>query len=428
MTEAVAESKSVFKNKNYVLLFLGALVSNLGTTIYNFAIDLYILKITDSNAIIAGLYLAAGGFVYFIVTPFGGAIVDRLDRVKVVYITDFIRGSAILVAGYLLYTGVAVNTQIIILFVITVILSVNGGLFGPATSALPANILEPNQLQQANSLNQGANSLYNIVGLLGGAFLYWKLGINLIFIINGISFILSGISEMFITTKTKADPNHIVTFKGTVEDIKIGFKYMIKLKPIFYVILVALFLNFFWAPPMANGMPYLFQSMLKDEAANIPSFYSYVLASFSVGVIVASIIIGSMKQKESIFGLLRFGLIGMSVMFILFAANIHMHVLHYTSFALFIVLSIAIGLIMGAFNGAVNIPFGTAVQVRVEKEMQGRVFSVLSVIAMGLTPLAVGLGGVVIQFLGVVPLFYISAIMVTLLSLYASSNKYIKQL
>ncbi|PKK96494.1 MAG: MFS transporter, partial [Tenericutes bacterium HGW-Tenericutes-3] len=91
--------KSIFKNKNFTLMFLGLLVSNLGTQIYNFAMSIYIYDITDNNAIIAGIYFALGGAIFFVLTPFAGAIIDKIDKVKIVYITDFINGATIIAAG-----------------------------------------------------------------------------------------------------------------------------------------------------------------------------------------------------------------------------------------------------------------------------------------------------------------------------------------
>ena len=53
--------KNVFKNRNFSLVFLGALVSNVAALFYSFAVSFYILKITGNNALIQGLYLATGG-------------------------------------------------------------------------------------------------------------------------------------------------------------------------------------------------------------------------------------------------------------------------------------------------------------------------------------------------------------------------------
>ena len=51
MNEEIKGNNNVFKNKNFTLVFLGALVSNVGALFYSFAVSFYILKITDNNAL-----------------------------------------------------------------------------------------------------------------------------------------------------------------------------------------------------------------------------------------------------------------------------------------------------------------------------------------------------------------------------------------
>lgn len=79
------------ENKNFRLVFFGALVSSIGDVLFNFAIGLYILHITHS-AFMLSLYGVVGGITWILLAPFGGVWVDRLSRVKIIYWTDLIRG------------------------------------------------------------------------------------------------------------------------------------------------------------------------------------------------------------------------------------------------------------------------------------------------------------------------------------------------
>ena len=65
--EEEVKVRNVFTNKNFVLAFLGAFVSNMGNILYSFAVSFYILYLTNNNALIQGLYLATGGIVFTIV-------------------------------------------------------------------------------------------------------------------------------------------------------------------------------------------------------------------------------------------------------------------------------------------------------------------------------------------------------------------------
>ena len=382
--------ENVLKNKNYLLLFLGGVVSNLGSHVYNFAISYYIYVIATPT--IAGIYLATSGLVYFVIAPFGGAIVDRLDKVKVVWMTDYIRGISVVIAGFIILSGVGTTIILITLFVTSVVLGINGALFNPAAGSLPPHILEENQLQQSSSLSQGMFALYMILGSIIGGAIYSFLEIEWIFIINGASFILSGFSEMFIQLRTQVEKVKM-SFSIIVVDIKDGFLYLLKLKPIFMLVVVTSLLNFFTAPVIVNGFPYLFAIELEADPIYLSLLYSF----YPIGIIITSIILGTVAQKNRVSPIIIKGLYGMAVFFSVFVVGTHYVVGGQLSFWMFMVISSVAILITGIFNGMINIPFNVAIYKMVEKEMLGRVSSVLGTISNGLTPIAIGLAGVVID-------------------------------
>jgi DHA3 family macrolide efflux protein-like MFS transporter len=419
--------ESVFKNKNYVLMFLGLVVSNLGTQIYNFAIMLYIYDLLDGyefNAAIAGAYMATGGIVFFVLTPFAGAITDRLNKVRVVYLTDIINGIAVILAGFAIFYFDDVIGKLVILFITSIILSGNGALFNPAVSSLPAHILKKEQLQQASSLTMGMYSLYAIIGAFIGTFFYTNFIIEFIFIFNGLSFIISGISEMFISIKTKDDETHMINFKQIVFDIKEGLKYLYNLKPIFYLLTMATVLNFFTVPVIVNGLPYLIYVELEAN----PVYLAILQGAFPVGVIIMSIVLMMKPQREKQSGLIIRGMIGMATMFLIFIVGLELFMRGFYSFNIFIYITVPLMIIMGLFNAELNIPFDVSLKKQVDKEMMGRVFSVTSVISNGLSPIAIALAGLVISFFGVMVLFYAGAIAMILTAIYTAKNKYIAQL
>lgn len=415
---------SVFRNKNFVLLFLGQVVSNLGTQIFNFAMSIYIYDITDNNAIIAGIYFALGGVIFFILTPFAGAIVDKIDKVKVVYITDFINGAAIIGAGAIIFLGVSNTVALIVLFTTTIILSVSGALFNPAIRTLPAYILDDDQQQQASSLITGLFALYSIIGGIVGALLYSYVRVEFIFLFNGLSFIISAISEIFINIVTKHEDEVLITPKKVISDIVIGFKYLLKLKPIFHLLLMASVLNFFTTPVIVNGIPYL----IKVELVKDPIYIALLMSAFTVGVILMSIFLGVRKQSDHASRLIIPGMIGMAIGFSGFVVVLVLFNLSFMGFYLFIIFGLIAFLITGVFNGLINIPFDVSIRRKVDKEMMGRVFSVSSTLSSGLTPIAIALAGVVIASFGVNILFYIGAVSMILTALYTALNPYIRQL
>lgn len=414
----------VLKNRNYLLLFIGSVVSNLGTHMYNFAMSLYILNLTNGNAIYAGLYMAFGGVVFFAMSPFSGAIVDRLDKVRVVYITDLVNGVTIIATGIIIFSGLDTYIIIMVLYMASLILGISSSLFNPAARSLPAHILEEDQLQQSSSLEQGMFAIYAIVGAILGGILYGLVSIEYIFLINGISFILSGISEKFISLSTKPEGNHIITFKSTVADIKEGFLYILKLRPILNLVLVASLLNFFTVPVIVNGFPYLFEIELAVPAY----YYSFLMAAFPAGIIFTSIFLGVTKQKKRVSPLIIKGLFGMAFAFSILAISTYLLLNKDISFITFIIIASVSSLLTGIANGFINVPFNVAIMKTVDKDKMGRVFSVITIIANGMSPIAIGLGGFAIMYLGIVNLFYIAVAAMFVTSILAAINKEIRKL
>ena len=91
--------KNVFQNRNFRLVFFGALVSNVGALLYSFAVSFYILEITDNNAFLQGLYLALCGAVNLIFMPIGGVMGDRFHKGKIMFVCDYLKGGVIAEQG-----------------------------------------------------------------------------------------------------------------------------------------------------------------------------------------------------------------------------------------------------------------------------------------------------------------------------------------
>ena len=89
---------NIFKNRNFNLLFAGVMVSNIAHVLFSFAISLYILRIANAAygiekaALIQAAYLAVSGIILLLFMPVGGVLADKLNKVRTMYITDYIRG------------------------------------------------------------------------------------------------------------------------------------------------------------------------------------------------------------------------------------------------------------------------------------------------------------------------------------------------
>ncbi len=408
---------SLLKNKNFILLYLGRLVSNFGNIFYNFAIGWFILSLTQSPAQ-AAAYMAFGAIIFFVLTPFGGVLSDRWDRVKIVYITDFIRGTSIVLAGLvIMYNGVITIGslsidfgsdvfKIVDLYITAFIISVNGALFNPAVTTLTPYIVGKEQLQKANASLHAQNALINIAGTVTAAALYASLGIGWIFIINGVAYIGSAISEIFINVKTKENVESQLTVKQMFVDMGQGLGYLFKNRGLFVFTIVAVIINFFLAPVYSIGLPYLYNQVLRTE----PIYYSLIGVLASIGTIVMSIIFTLIKQRDRMYKFITWGTLAWIPLLIIQALLIYLVVSGVIGFWLFFGISIGIAFLDGNISVFVNTPIGVAFQKYVPREMLGRVNSMLNTLVQGLVPISIALGGVFLEYRSVAELYLIGVV------------------
>ena len=382
----------LFKNKNFALLFTGSFVSQIGTTFYNFAVGWFILSLTASP-LKAGLYIALGAIIQVLVAPIAGVFVDRLNKVRIVYITDYIRGFTVLLGGFTLFM-LNQNTHLLfLLYMITVILAINNAFFGPAVTALRPEVVEDEALNTANSVFSFIQSIQMILGVLLAGIFYATLGIELIFIINGVSFLISGFTEMFIRLSNPLGKpiDHVPSLS---RELKEGMQYIRAKTGLFHIMIAALIINFAFAPIFANAMPYLFNLVLEKEAIHL----SAVNIAFSIGMLVGGILMATIGSKLIVVRSIRQGFTGMLIG--IYTAMILMYfaaqgILSYNAF---LTLFIPVMFLTAIANIWLNIPFMTAMLRIIDSSVRGRVMALLDTFAAALVPLAYVLGGTVLEF------------------------------
>ena len=407
MNENTVKQANVFKNKNFVLVFLGALVSNIGSLLYSFAVSFYILKITDSNALIQGLYLATGGVVYCIVSLFGGVIGDRFNKAKIMYICDYLKGGIIIIFTLLLIFAInSVTAKVIALFVVTVFSNLLAGIFSPASTALLPLIVDKNSYQQAQSYFSILNSFQSIIGVVLAGILYTLIPINTLFLIVGICYLGSAISEMFIKYDSQYERrDEKLTMRLVFNDIKDGFKYLASIKAILVLMICVLFINFFFSPIFDNFIPYFISTdvtganYLFNEIIAPEMWCSFFSVAFGVGSLIMGLILSAAKQKEKCNKTVRYSLLSVSFLvflftlsYILFKNNIiDLNVLLITTFIVFFITGFLIVLI--------NVPSTAVMMKKIDKDKFGKVSSVTSIGSQGLIPISMFLSGLAINYL-----------------------------
>ena len=383
----------LLKNRNFFLLFTGNLVSQIGSTFYNFGIGWYILTLT-SSALQAGLYLGFSGFFSILLVPFLSVYVDRWHKGKILVATDFIRGIFILAGGIVLWFESDPQIILVMLYLVAFILALNGAFFSPAVSAIIPEIVEDDELQDAFSMNSLIGSIQTLVGVLLAGLFYALIGIFGIFIVNGLSFILSAISEMFIKLK------HIKKTKNSslsayLYELKDGMNYLVTKKGLMTMLLLIILLNFAVAPTFSNVHPYLFNLILEKP----PFHLSLVASMFSLGMIVGGLSVSYLGKNTSIKTSMRVGLAGTMLVFVIHNLLIGWVALDFLSYEWFLGLFLTVSFFFALINMWVNIPINTGLTKAIDPSYRGRVLGLISTFAQGLIPLSLLLTGILLEWL-----------------------------
>lgn len=399
--------ESVFKNGNFVLTFLGALVSNIAAMLLNFATSFYVLKITNGSASTQGIYLFVCGIVFVTFSLFTGVLSDRFNKAKIMFICDYAKGALIVLCALLI---LLLNTdsiaQLFILFIFGGIENAIAAIFSPASGSLLPFILKDEQLQQGNSYLAGMNGVVNIVGALLGGILYSVLPFYILLIIIGAGYVCSGISEMFIRYEENKETEKL-TVSAVFKEMGESIKYIVSMKAVLTFVCIALFINFFFSPISNNFLPcfvttdvanepnYLFKELVSPEL-----WSSIISICFCVGSIIGALIMSSKKQMDKVSGFLKIQFSIMAFLALGLALSYFFSVNMFGNVNLFIILILVIFFLIGIIVSFVNIPTSTTIARVCDKSMLGKVSSLMNVGCQGLIPLSSFIAGFIIEYLG----------------------------
>lgn len=429
MTELIFNKQlNKLKNQefiNVILLISGEFVSTFGTRIYNFAIAYYILQTTGS-ALAFSTSLALGTIPRILISPFAGAIVDALERKKIVIFMDLGRWIALLCL-YLI--SLISNIGIIHIYITILVLSTMDIFFNLASSSSIPNIVHKKNIIKINSIKQTLSSVGSILApSLGGIVIYF-MSIKFFILINAFSFLFSGISQCFINyninnlstdtpnsgNKSKISPSSI--WKDTKESIK-----YIKTQALIILITVYSMLgNFLIYLGFVIPMPYLVLKCL-----NLSSYqYGIVQGGISAGAVITSIILSIVPLPDKKYRMILYSSLLFCAPFILLGIGVILNMLHISKTILFLYM-ILVTFLYGSGTVLINVPTNAVQQENIENSYLGRVFGFQGTFGGIITPVSMLLSGKLLDIVPPYSLPLVSGILFIIMVVVTCSNKIMK--
>jgi MFS family permease len=397
-------------NRNFALLWQGQAVSQIGTQISTIAMLFWLKHATESPVLMGAMQMFAG-LVSVLFGPIGGAFADRYRRRSIIIICDLISGLAVLSLSALMFLAPSATVATLAwVFVISIALSVINSFFLPAISASIPDLAPREKVAGANSMLQASIQISSLVGQGVGGALFRLLGAPLVFLIDGVTYLFSAFSELFISIP-QTPPEKKGDWRAQTREFKReiweGVDYVRKHAGLTQLLVATTLLNFFLAPILG-----LFTFYVEDHLKLHPDWFGYLLTIYGVGSLIGYLLAGAIPLSgrrragwmiafmtlESVL----YGLLGVAMTPLVVAA---------------------IALVGGAASGFVMVNVSTILQLTTPSEIRGRVFGLLATISACIAPLGMGLAGAVAWLLEKnIPLIYLACgVCMVLVTLVASS-------
>jgi MFS family permease len=175
------------RNRDFRLLYTGTLISLGGDWFLTVALLDLVLQLTGS-ATLASLMLLCQSLPIFLVTPFAGHLVDKVDRRKLMIVVDLLRTAACLLP--LLARSAALLP---FAYAGVILISIGSAYFEPAAQAALPNIVEGEDLAAANVLMGSTWGTMLAVGAGLGGLVTMTFGRNISFLVDAASFLISAL-------------------------------------------------------------------------------------------------------------------------------------------------------------------------------------------------------------------------------------------
>jgi predicted MFS family arabinose efflux permease len=365
----------LWRNRDYLLLLSGQVVSALGSQVSLLALPLLVLALTGSPAQ-AGLLAGARGVPYALLSLPAGALVDRWDRKRLMILCDLGRALALGSVALALTTGRLTLVQLVLVSLAEGSLSV---LFSIAESSALPRLIGREQIARASAQNAAADSLSWMLGpAIGGAL--FAVGAAVPFAVDALSYAASVVSLRIVRAEFQGE--RTLAPRGIRGEIREGLAWLWRRPALRFMAMLTGGLNL-------TGFGFsLILIVLAEHLGADPITIGLIFAGGGTGSVLGALASAELQRRLPA-GPLLIGstwALALTWLFYLLAPN-----------------PLVLGLANGLAFFCVPIFFGTQSSYRltvVPDALQGRLNSVFRLISFGCEPLSLAITGVLLEGVG----------------------------
>lgn len=397
-------ARFAFATPSFLRLMAGFATSKIGSIVYTVALSWYLVDTQDSPAML-GLVLTANILPTALLSPVAGILVDRYRKRLLIVLSDIVAGVAMLVVAAQMYMGVF---SLPTLLIASALLGATTSIFRPAVKAIIPALVARENLAQANAVQRLLVEVSRVSAPPLAALLltFQSLGIAGIFLLNGVSFLLSAWLELGIRDVTPVQRKAA----GFITDLIDGLKHLGSRRMILQLLGLAIVTNFF-----LGAFEVFSPVFARNQLGGGAELYALSLSFEAVGGIMAAtwviVRVNRLREDLSLVGYLM--LIGLAFVVM---ALIQLP-------AAYLVASFAVGVGLAGFNSV----FFAMVQDQIDEAFMGRSMSMVYLIALIVMPVSYLTAGYTAEVFGdrVDLILLVSGILLgaTLLAFWAAQSR-----
>lgn len=366
----------------FFTIWIGQAFSLFGSSLAGFALIWWLTQETGSATVLAigTIMTMLPGIV---IGPFAGALVDRWDRRTIMIVADTTSAIAAAILALLFWTD---SIQIWHIYVSMFIRSLAGAFHFPSMQASTSLLVPEAQLTRVAGMNQMLQGASSIAAPPLGALLIGLLPFPAIMAIDVVTALIAVLSLVAVQIPNPVRAADTGERPSVLQDTLAGLRYIWDWKGLRAVMIFATVLNLLLTPAFSL-MPILVTRHFGGGVFELAGLE----AASGIGIIVGGLLLGIWGgfRRKIITVVLGLAGLGIGTLLIGFAPG------------WLYPMGLAGMLLVGLMTPFTNGPLFAIIQSVVRPDMQGRVFTVMGAIAMGLSPLGLAVAGPLSDVLGV---------------------------
>ena len=353
-------------NRYAVQLISRGAVNKIGNMLYDYGNSVWLASMGTIGQTVLGMYQISELVTSILVNPFGGVISDRFSRRRILMVTDLVCGTLCLAISFIRNDSWMIGA----LIGANIVQAIAFAFSRPANKAIITELVEKDELVLYNSRLELVMQVVSVSSPVLSFLVLQFASLRITLVLDALSFFLAfGLVALLPKKEEKTLGEKKLTFKVIFSDIKEGVRYIVKQKEIFFLLVMASSVNFFFV-----AFNYLLP--FSNQLYGVQGAYATILTMGAIGSIVGALLASKIKASMEML-LFLLALTGFGVMIM--------------GFTLPSYLAFSGNFICELFMTMFNIHFFTQVQTKVEGEYLGRVLSSIYTLAILFMPIATGL-------------------------------------